>query len=299
MPTINASASQQITIPAGQRLRFLIGGAGTGMLSASNGADGLIQLGVSEQMIGPFPSDRVFRASCTQAVTYQLQAPPFDQYLSNGNSAVNQDASGALSNQSLQSLVLGAGNKVVLPKFQAALTAMKAGTRNAKILCLGDSTTAGLWATGVAYANNRASNYPNAMAAALASRYATYTGNQFGSAESTGSIANFKAFDPRWVMDANWSANSGFLLAGDVALVAPVPQSSGTTSLATQLGIVQEVRKAAINNGCFLIDANASYGDWAYASGTLGYYLPANDVTHPGAAGYTALGNLVANMLPL
>lgn len=94
MPTISANASQQITIPAGQRLRFLVGGAGIGLLAGSNGFDGQFALGPSEQMIGPFPSDRVFRVSCTQAVQYQLQAPPFDAFLSSGNAIVSVDASG-------------------------------------------------------------------------------------------------------------------------------------------------------------------------------------------------------------
>lgn len=94
MPTISANASSQITIPAGQRLRFLIGGAGIGQLAASNGFDSQYQLGAAEQMIGPFPSDRVFRVTATQALSYQLQAPPFDQFLSNGNSVVSQDANG-------------------------------------------------------------------------------------------------------------------------------------------------------------------------------------------------------------
>ncbi|MDE2441938.1 MAG: polysaccharide deacetylase family protein, partial [Betaproteobacteria bacterium] len=115
MPTISASASSQITIPAGQRLRFLIGGAGVGQLAAANGFDGQFILGPAEQMIGPFPSDRVFRVSCTQAVTYQLQAPPFDAYLSTGNQVVSQDASGNFyaagsSLTALTSLVSGAGN---------------------------------------------------------------------------------------------------------------------------------------------------------------------------------------------
>lgn len=107
MPTISANASQQITIPAGQRLRFLIGGAGTGMLVAANGFDGQFPLGPQEQMIGPFLSDRVFRVSCTQAVQYQLQVPPFDQYLSNGQAIVNQDANG--NQYANGSLVSGGG----------------------------------------------------------------------------------------------------------------------------------------------------------------------------------------------
>lgn len=109
MPTISANASQQITIPAGQRLRFLVGGAGIGLLAGSNGFDGQFALGPSEQMIGPFPSDRVFRVSCTQAVQYQLQAPPFDAFLSSGNAIVSVDASG---NQVANGYpVSGAGNK--------------------------------------------------------------------------------------------------------------------------------------------------------------------------------------------
>lgn len=94
MPTISANASSQITIPAGQRLRFFIGGAGAGQLAAVNGSDGQFTLGASEQMIGPFPSDRVFRVSATSTLTYQLQAPPFDAFLSNGNQVLSQDTSG-------------------------------------------------------------------------------------------------------------------------------------------------------------------------------------------------------------
>jgi hypothetical protein len=57
----------------------------------------------------------------------------------------------------------GGGAVSRLPLFKAALEAQTAGTRNAMILCIGDSTTAGQGAC----ANEAASSYPRKLSALL------------------------------------------------------------------------------------------------------------------------------------
>ena len=362
--------------------------------------------------------------------------------------------------------VIGIG-QTTLPKFANAISLAKAGTRNAKVLFLGDSTTAGGFASGSGYAGNRVLNTPTKFAKTLAS-LTGYYGNTFG--DSWSSFANFQAYDPRWSFGASWTTNAvnvmgggsinctgaataasftpeqafdtidlyyiqnttygaftlnvdggatlgasvnsagtlsvqkvtrtctlgnhtlniaksdtnnviligvstynsavkgvevisagtggytagqlavntnvwdqcyttatgtlGLLLPdltiinvgindwiastlpatfatnlqtiidaarlyGDVVLVAPVPESSGSISIANQRLIVSQIRQLATQNGCPLLDIHAAWGNYAYAQGTLGYYAPTNDLIHPGATGYAAIAQSVKLLLGL
>lgn len=470
MTTLSANSSSTVQLPAGQRLAIAFGGEGRAVVAIGTNpaVNGVPFSFTGPIVIGPYPEARTVFLTSLRTFSYSLQFPPFDGFLSDGSPIVRQDgsgnmvtASGVVAPSYQQSL---AYSQIALPKFNAALKLTAAGTRNTRVLCLGDSTTVGLYASGVAYGGSRALNYPNALAAALSARWRTYTSNQLGSGANGGPLSNLVSLDPRWTFTPNWSANSGFILlggcaiytatagevatftptqawdtveicfiqsggagvfnvsiggvpvgtvscvgsnamkkatfsvsatqlqtlsitstngnpiwidevscydsknrgievltagsggspssqmaantnswdpsynvggnginlalspdltiinlgindwgagvtpavftanmqtiisaykaTGDVIVMTPNPQSTAVTSAATQLGIVQAARSVAQQNGCLIIDANAAFGDYAFAQGTLGYFLPANDQTHPGAAGYSAMGQL-------
>jgi len=366
-------------------------------------------------------------------------------------------------------LLKGVGINQQLPQFSYALSQVKAGVRNAKILCYGDSTTAGAYASGSNWAGGRALSSPNILASSLSPRWSAYIGNTLGDPSQQTSGVFFQSYDPRWVLQSGWgtsaviSIGSGSLncstaaktasftpaqafdtvdiyyiqnagygslnvnvdggatigaaiafngtlslkkatrtcalgvhtlnlvtvdanqvivigvstynsnakgievfnagtggmtsalgaantniwdacyvtgnngplgliqpdltvinlgindwgtavtpatyrtnmsviiaaakLYGDVILQCPTPTSSSSTSLATQLGISTVCRQLAAENGVPLVDTNAIFGSYAIAQGQLGYYLPANDLIHPGATGYAAVGNAVAGTL--
>lgn len=93
-----------------------------------------------------------------------------------------------------------------LPKFNYALAQMKAGVRNARILFIGDSTTAGLFANGLIYNGNRALNFPTTIANNIAGRTPAYYGNTIG--DTAFNTANFLLYDPRWQFPSSgWSSN--------------------------------------------------------------------------------------------
>lgn len=105
------------------------------------------------------------------------------------------------------SLVTGAGN-LALPKWRRALARVKAGTGNAFMMHLGDSTTAGSYATGNGYqANARGSSYPTQLAALMAATGLSVNLNTFSGANAGSS--DFLAYDPRWLsLGTNWVVGS-------------------------------------------------------------------------------------------
>lgn len=94
-----------------------------------------------------------------------------------------------------------------LKKWRKALAAVQSGAANAKLMFLGDSTTAGAMATGVSWANNRPLTIANAIARRLSG--AGVNAN-VGSTLGPGVIntANFLLYDTRWTLGAEWVANS-------------------------------------------------------------------------------------------
>ena len=97
-----------------------------------------------------------------------------------------------------------------LPRWSAAVRAMQAGQRNARLVCLGDSTTAGHGAYAIGMGdNNKAGSWPSQLASQLtarglrASRRST-RGNQ--------NAADITAFDPRVSFPegpTGWTVSSG------------------------------------------------------------------------------------------
>ncbi len=86
---------------------------------------------------------------------------------------------------------------MLLPKWTAALTAMRAGSRNAKLVCMGDSTTAGAGARG-AQVNAVAGAYPTSLAAIFRAK-GTYANSEtrFSDANFTTFGTNLEVYDAR------------------------------------------------------------------------------------------------------
>jgi len=112
-------------------------------------------------------------------------------------------------------------NVVGLPIWSAAVRSQKSGKRNARILCVGDSTTMGAGAnSSAATGNDKAYSYPTALAGLITSRGSKATWSSFvGNANAAGQ----NAYDNRLVPGASWSA--GGVTAGGYA-----QRTTGTTT---------------------------------------------------------------------
>lgn len=98
------------------------------------------------------------------------------------------------------------GSSVSMPLWTAARSAVAAGTRNAKILCIGDSITVGYGAGGFVHAGAEPLAYP----AQLAGLLAAYNGSRqsaFGDHAGTSS-ASLVGFDSRLSIGAGWEPYS-------------------------------------------------------------------------------------------
>lgn len=124
--------------------------------------------------------------------------------------------------------LVGAGGEVLYPtlnrltqlqmkKWRAALGNMMSGAADAKIAFVGDSTTAGFFATGVQYADNRPLAIANRIAAMLNGRGITATvGNTFG--DSQMSASNFLLYDTRWTFGSGWTTGQLTAIVGGNAI---------------------------------------------------------------------------------
>ncbi|NKL63299.1 SGNH/GDSL hydrolase family protein [Rhizobium leguminosarum] len=94
-----------------------------------------------------------------------------------------------------------------LPVWSAAVRAQRAGLRNARILCIGDSTTAGYGALGTAYSNNdQSASYPTQLAAKLTTKGSFASWQNFLGTHNT---PNINAFDGRVTTGGGWAGSSG------------------------------------------------------------------------------------------
>jgi lysophospholipase L1-like esterase len=94
------------------------------------------------------------------------------------------------------------GASFSMPLWGAAKAAAAAGTRNAKLLCIGDSLTTGYGASGVPYAGAEPLSYP-AVLAGLLSSYHGSRENLFGSHTAT-TFADLLAYDIRLTATTGW-----------------------------------------------------------------------------------------------
>lgn len=129
---------------------------------------------------------------------------------------------------SVNSAGLQNGYALKLPKWRAALAKVRNGQANAKLLCLGDSTTLGSGSTGVAGypASGYLKNVPSKLSAALnAVGISANVNGVFGSG-NIGTLAQYVTFDPRWSGPSSWA---GFSLTDGLGLYAWRNNSATTT----------------------------------------------------------------------
>lgn len=93
-----------------------------------------------------------------------------------------------------------------LPRFRLALAAVKRNTADAVVNCVGDSITAGLYATGPIGTNARVTSYCNVLAQELANLGIPTSNNSFFGDANSASLA---AYDPRITIGAGWAPNTG------------------------------------------------------------------------------------------
>lgn len=108
----------------------------------------------------------------------------------------------------LNSLVSADGVWAPKPKWRRALARVLAGASNATMLHIGDSTTAGAFASGSNWAACRAISMPTQLAGLMsATGIPVCAGSTHGAATNSGtSLATFASYDTRWTFGANWAA---------------------------------------------------------------------------------------------
>jgi len=94
-----------------------------------------------------------------------------------------------------------------LRRATIAAAKQRAGVSNMKVLCVGDSTTAGLPGDGTY--TGRTTSYPSILAANLVAKGATAKLNSwFSEPTNTFNTTNFGTYDSRWTIGANWTLTS-------------------------------------------------------------------------------------------
>lgn len=106
-----------------------------------------------------------------------------------------------------QTTALQNGFALKLPKWRAALAKVRNGQSNAKLLCLGDSTTLGSGSTGVVgyAASGYLKNIPSKLANALNAVGIPANNNGVFGSGNIATLAALTTFDPRWSGPASWA----------------------------------------------------------------------------------------------
>ena len=108
--------------------------------------------------------------------------------------------------------VLGGARFAVpdLPVWSAAVRAMQAGGREARLLCIGDSVTQGFGAVSGGWTPNaRAGAWPERLAILMAGRgLPTSAGSVAGAGGADGASGGYPAYDPRVALGGGWSVNA-------------------------------------------------------------------------------------------
>lgn len=103
-----------------------------------------------------------------------------------------------------------------LPLFHTALKATIAGSRNSRILCVGDSTTVGFGAAGNSYVNAKPNSYPDVLATNLTSTTGINAQEVsfFGDNAVTSALTNYPLYDTRLTINgASWSQSGNTTIA--------------------------------------------------------------------------------------
>lgn len=187
----------------------------------------------------------------------------------NGGGALTSAAAAAAQAYFSRSGIAGS-----LPRWQAALAAVRAGTRNAKLCILGDSTALGGYATGAAFGRNDMTlGWPYLLAPALqAAGYPVNLDTVLGDLTGTTVIANVVAHDARRSFGANWSAVS-FISAGGQCVNNGTAGSQSVYSV-TPYGPFDTIEITYVANTTYgkfsiAIDGAAPLGAVVDASGSL------------------------------
>lgn len=102
-----------------------------------------------------------------------------------------------------------------LPHWRAAMGRVRSASGSAKVLCIGDSTTAGAWSNGSYSGNAFVKSYPKQLAALLASAGVAANGEGFmGGHNWGGGNAGLTGYDPRISLGGSWAINPGVLSLG-------------------------------------------------------------------------------------
>lgn len=118
---------------------------------------------------------------------------------------------------------------LLLPKWRSALAKVRSGTSNARLLCLGDSTTLGVWsAGGLTTGDMKPKAYPTLLANMFnASGTNAHTNSFFGAGSANLSGPSNAVNDSRVVIGNAWTAHTQPTLGG-----AYLKASANTNSIA-------------------------------------------------------------------
>jgi len=163
----------------------------------------------------------------------------------------------------------GATGLPTLTRWNAAVVAMQAGIRNAKILFLGDSTTAGFFATGVNSAGCRDLATATVFAKSLTAEVGYY-GSTIG--DGTNGLSTFQAYDPRWVFAPEWSVGAVVGLGGGT-IGCPISVSATTTTFTPAQAFdtidIYYIQNSGYGTLNLNVDGGATLGATINTSGSL------------------------------
>lgn len=98
------------------------------------------------------------------------------------------------------------GSAILLPRWTAARAKVRSGVSDARILCIGDSTTSGFGAAGNGYTGAHARAYPATLAAALVAGGIPASAQSFMG--SNQGLVSANAYDPRVSLSGGFSVST-------------------------------------------------------------------------------------------
>lgn len=189
----------------------------------------------------------------------------------------------------------GTGTPTPTPLWSAAKAAVLAGTRNAKITCVGDSITAGFGANAAnAGSNGRSAAWPKIMADALT------TGGLRGSwqslvgksrSDAASNPVSYPSYDNRVTLGTGWDASTSLVGLGEKPFANFA--NTGTTfafTPTTSVDTFEIVYLQTVNGSAFSYAIDAGTPVNVNATGTLGLFK----ITVSGSLGAHTL-NIVRN----
>lgn len=158
-----------------------------------------------------------------------MEANPALPAVRNGRSKVVNAASAPALVAPNQIAIANTGLAVLLPKWRAALAKVRASNGSAKVLCIGDGSTFGIFSNGTSTGDLKPKAYPTKLAAFMNSAGTNAHANSFmgtGTGSAAGDSASTDVDDARVVMGAGWT-HAGLNSVGGSMFTA----SSATSAL--------------------------------------------------------------------